>query len=601
MVLVRSYSDEVVDDSEPEREAQRRAEAALKTLPKHVSRAASVQRTIEVIDISDDDETSPAESVDTRFRSIIEISDDSISPQATPATFALKPSGSTSAVSIGSTPTNGGIRPSIPVVNKRHKDVDDSSRLFFLPIPKPRDDTGSEDYPTLSLGRFAFTNARAGPSTLGLPKLDIVKPSVLRTVAKADAPPKKDSRVGGRRAVLDIPDDELSRLLKCVCCDSQWTTRKGTKQKLSHIQSCAKKHRLRDDTVLALIRKELKATLANDKGKGPAETPVETFFEEVMHDAAPKKRVRRQGEVAATVRNLSDTRDDILAKAKSVVTQNDYELRALREQCGRNDVVQYGDSSTPGFGQSKLAGRHGIKAISLFNFHSYSDVDTEDEENLLDSPTALRDTDAANIQSNVNPSILPHDIADPLSSSSSVTSPELSGTGQAGIDRSETESLRFTSNNDFYDDAYLHYDPTFDVQTPHDSPHPSDSDPLPDDDMFHPVTLLHSTTKSLEQVLPITNTIPKCKTPRKGKKKLQPESNAKSNEDWEQEIKDKILQDTDLHHRILRFEPIHFDVFLKLAIEESNPSGAYKNRLRTFLDKQSINFYGSEPTSRRRR
>jgi len=69
-----SYSDEVVDDSEPEREAQRQAEAASKALQQSVSRAASIQHNIDIIEISDDDELEPVKRSDTGFQSIIEIS-----------------------------------------------------------------------------------------------------------------------------------------------------------------------------------------------------------------------------------------------------------------------------------------------------------------------------------------------------------------------------------------------------------------------------------------------------------------------------------------------------------------------------------------------
>ncbi|KAF7965533.1 hypothetical protein HWV62_43056, partial [Athelia sp. TMB] len=71
-------------------------------------------------------------------------------------------------------------------------------------------------------------------------------------------------------------------------------------------------------------------------------------------------------------------------------------------------------------------------------------------------------------------------------------------------------------------------------------------------------------------------------------------------DDWERELKSKILSDEDLHLRILRYEPIHFDVFLKKVTTGEKPSGKLKLALRTFLDKQAVNFYGAEPSGRRR-
>ncbi|KAJ7869767.1 hypothetical protein B0H14DRAFT_3861139 [Mycena olivaceomarginata] len=71
-------------------------------------------------------------------------------------------------------------------------------------------------------------------------------------------------------------------------------------------------------------------------------------------------------------------------------------------------------------------------------------------------------------------------------------------------------------------------------------------------------------------------------------------------ESWELGLKDKILADYDLHLRILRYEPIHFDIFLKLATAtEDEVTGLLKLKPRTFLDKQAINIIG-EATKRQK-
>lgn len=76
---------------------------------------------------------------------------------------------------------------------------------------------------------------------------------------------------------------------------------------------------------------------------------------------------------------------------------------------------------------------------------------------------------------------------------------------------------------------------------------------------------------------------------------------------WEQQMKGKIKADEDLYFRILRYEvsirsapldrslipyqPIHFDVFLKLATVADRPiSGMLKYQVRVFLDKQVCEF-----------
>ncbi|KAG5650756.1 hypothetical protein H0H81_011147 [Sphagnurus paluster] len=81
------------------------------------------------------------------------------------------------------------------------------------------------------------------------------------------------------------------------------------------------------------------------------------------------------------------------------------------------------------------------------------------------------------------------------------------------------------------------------------------------------------------------------KTP--GRRKMQVEEEPGV---WEAAMKEKILRDKDLHLRILRYEPIHFDLFLGIAGEETDLSvGKLKLRLRTFLDNQGIQFYGADP------
>jgi len=294
---------------------------------------------------------------------------------------------------------------SVPTTAVQHDNRVGPSKVF-LSSSKFQNDSDSDASSSLSLGRFAFVNARGGPSKPKPPKANAIKPTVSKPNTKADAP-SKGVQTNNKQSVLDISGNDMSTLLKCVCCDAHWTARKGTKQKMTHIQSCAKKHGLRDDTVYALIRKELKAASA----KTSTEVPVETFFDEVVHDAAPRKRVRRQVEVTATVKNLSETREDILAKAKTVVAQNNSEVRAWRERSGHTDDMHYGHdsvSSTPDFGQSKLAGRNGSKIRSLFNVPSPPHTDIEDEQDLLASPTpssrqpVLRDTDAANINTKPN-------------------------------------------------------------------------------------------------------------------------------------------------------------------------------------------------------
>lgn len=91
-----------------------------------------------------------------------------------------------------------------------------------------------------------------------------------------------------------------------------------------HVQSCAKKNSLTDDTVRSLIRQEVAKAIAEDmelKKKNKAnvaskepEVP-KTFMEAIVNDTAPKKKCRRP-EVLQTVRSLTETRGTILESAR---------------------------------------------------------------------------------------------------------------------------------------------------------------------------------------------------------------------------------------------------------------------------------------------
>ncbi|KIM46047.1 hypothetical protein M413DRAFT_441109 [Hebeloma cylindrosporum] len=71
-------------------------------------------------------------------------------------------------------------------------------------------------------------------------------------------------------------------------------------------------------------------------------------------------------------------------------------------------------------------------------------------------------------------------------------------------------------------------------------------------------------------------------------------------EQWEAHMKTQISQDFQLHMRVLRFEPVHFNVFLELATLYAPCNNKLKVHLRTFLDKQAIHFYEGLQWARKR-
>lgn len=236
---------------------------------------------------------------------------------------------------------------------------------------------------TLNLARFAYKDTDSRPEPTAGPSR---QPSVITVKTSssegdiASKGKKKPARPAHRFA-SDFPDTELAKLLKCVSCDLHWTVRKSVAQKMVHIQSCAKKNGLTDDTVRIAIRKAVdKAPVINSKGKGkakndePEETLAKTLYEDIVGKAAPKKS-GRAAKVVETVVNATAARDSILDRARAVLdlgsktgmipTTDAYEGFTIRTQASGayrpdkpDSTETFLPAATQAFGQSALASRH---------------------------------------------------------------------------------------------------------------------------------------------------------------------------------------------------------------------------------------------------
>ncbi|KAF5322285.1 hypothetical protein D9619_000808 [Psilocybe cf. subviscida] len=171
---------------------------------------------------------------------------------------------------------------------------------------------------TLDVNRFTFPDPickKSGASTS--------KPASRATSAPSTQSRRATSKPAENK--VDILPSDLDKILRCISCDAEWTTRKSSVQKLNHIRTCAKKHYLDKETVNVLVQQAVAKYTppVPGKGKGKEVLPKEpltkaTFYEEVLGDAAPKKRTKRQ--VAQTsLTNVSANRDDILARAQNVL------------------------------------------------------------------------------------------------------------------------------------------------------------------------------------------------------------------------------------------------------------------------------------------
>ena len=183
---------------------------------------------------------------------------------------------------------------------------------------------------SLNLRDFAFT------SSVPVPRSTSANGSRASSVVVRDdrpavvADPSIPSRLTGTRAFSDIPDRDLAKVLKCVCCKLAWTTRKSVVQKVKHIQTCSKKHKLDIETVRTLLLSEIINT-SDPKGKGKEnpineekeETPRTLLEDAVVNDTTGKKKGRRPP-VVETVKNVADTRSDIIARARLLLNDQEH-------------------------------------------------------------------------------------------------------------------------------------------------------------------------------------------------------------------------------------------------------------------------------------
>lgn len=124
---------------------------------------------------------------------------------------------------------------------------------------------------------------------------------------------------------------------------------------MTHIQSCAKKHGLDSGTVNLLMQKEI----------SPEDPFVKkTFFEDVLVDAAPKQKVKRRKKEQSSLKNVSVSRDSILARAQGILSTstNDGNHQNGSTSAGSTQGHR-GMPSTQAFGRSGLAQRQNFDSL----------------------------------------------------------------------------------------------------------------------------------------------------------------------------------------------------------------------------------------------
>ncbi|KAJ3573348.1 hypothetical protein NP233_g2486 [Leucocoprinus birnbaumii] len=115
---------------------------------------------------------------------------------------------------------------------------------------------------------------------------------------------------------INASEKDISTLKHCVCCRERWQVKKKVKEKLSHVEACAKQHAYTSETLAILIKKELN----KDAGPLPEVTvPQETRLETVIQDALPNRKGRTKKKTS-TLQAISDqTRADAKERLRAVL------------------------------------------------------------------------------------------------------------------------------------------------------------------------------------------------------------------------------------------------------------------------------------------
>ena len=239
------------------------------------------------------------------------------------------------------------------------------------------------------LNRFAFSKLTPTPLSR-TPSLASCRPPTppADKIRHAD----KTSRTKDTTALVGFSERQLVPLRKCVSCNIAWTTRKTAVQKMSHIRTCARKMKIMDETLKDLISKELDSLPPEDvpktKGKRKKaqlseDTPPKTLLDDVVGDPQVTRVRKRQVTASSSVKDVTETRDVILDKARQLLHQSldtvprenalrpPPQTQAFGESRLKNTLIHIsteiqGPPPTQAFGESSLANRFSARP-SLFS------------------------------------------------------------------------------------------------------------------------------------------------------------------------------------------------------------------------------------------
>ncbi|RPD81040.1 hypothetical protein L226DRAFT_608344 [Lentinus tigrinus ALCF2SS1-7] len=384
-------TEDYVEDSEPEREERRLREKSRRKKSRSIVRP---QPLVEVIELSDSGTSSPSvthpspEKTSAKPLIIVDVSDasDHLPSPEKPhkhedasnhgdALFSDTSEDTTFDETLPSIRKILGL-PKVPSPPAISQDILPKTAVEKAPEARPplisnreplsspatAEESDEEDQGPLKLARFAYADPnalrRTASKTPSSSERDSSTPEIARVPGKAKRIPTPPSHAFAQ----DFTDAELSRIRKCVSCETSWTVRKSLANKMKHIEVCARKKKLTHETIRVLMRKELDslppvASTSKLPSTEPAPQVPETLLEEAVKDVQKKKAGRRP-QVLQTVKSVEETRSNILDRARLLLqdTRNTgSSAAAMSGAASPPDVEML--PATQVFGMSNIAAR----------------------------------------------------------------------------------------------------------------------------------------------------------------------------------------------------------------------------------------------------
>ncbi|KAG9011534.1 hypothetical protein FRB94_008103 [Tulasnella sp. JGI-2019a] len=305
-------SEEVVEDSEPERLEARRVERLRKKAQKKMSKITT-----------DSSRASVNGNVDGSWPS-------NLPSQVKMATAAITDENDVhGSTSIGPPPAEAGPSMSLEAGAAGPQDAQTSkilnlTKFAYAPIAGPSRQA-SHTYSRIA----SRTPSEVSP----YPDIEIVP---MQRLESTSIPKARKSRLKPTKPVTSSDARlDTSNILRCPTCQVSWTARKSVSAKLEHITKCAKKHGVALDDLRHRLDAEAAKTPRVSRSKKvvalqaaalvPVRSEPQTYLQDVVEGAAPRKRKPRQAAIVpGTVQPLADTRSTILDRAKALLVESPF-------------------------------------------------------------------------------------------------------------------------------------------------------------------------------------------------------------------------------------------------------------------------------------